>query len=238
MDHARTERSPADRQHHAPPDGITRRLQHAEAGADAGADAGAGTRPLDGGFADGAPVRSPAELALRDRARSRRQRVPPTSLATAGQMTDDLTDFRQCFARTIGRDTSPTELQRHVAVLEDLLGWCTARGRPLVARAAGTKGDALQVEHVDGRFVLCAIRVSRSAGGTLEIRPPTGRDLSESDRERVLATLNRFSRGEPLEPGDRLRIGFGALKNGAARTAVLELLDDLLAQATPAHAAR
>lgn len=153
-------------------------------------------------------------------------------------MTDELTEFRQSFTRTIGRDTSPTELQRHVAVLDDLLGWSGARGRPVVARPSGAKGDALQIEHVEGRFVLCTIRVSRSAGATLEIRPPTGRDLSEADRERVLSTLNRFSRGEPLEAGDRLRIGFGALKNAEARKAVLALMDDLLAQVAPAHAAR
>lgn len=145
-------------------------------------------------------------------------------------MSDALTEFRKTFTTTIGRDTSPAELARHVAVLDDLLKWCEAPKRQLAPRPTGGKTDVLQFEHTEGRFVACTIRVSRSAGGTLEVYPPTGRDLSEVDLDRVLATLNEYSRGEPLVAGDKLRIGFGALKNATARKAVLALMDELLAQ--------
>ena len=49
----------------------------------------------------------------------------------------------------------------------------------------------------------------------------------DADRETVLQTLNAHSR-EVLVEGDRLRIGFGALKNAAAQTAVLALMEQLL----------
>jgi hypothetical protein len=44
----------------------------------------------------------------------------------------------------------------------------------------------------------------------------------------VMQTLNAHSRAALVE-GDRLRIGFGALKNAAAQAAVLALMDQLLA---------
>jgi hypothetical protein len=46
----------------------------------------------------------------------------------------------------------------------------------------------------------------------------------------VLETLNAHSRAVLVE-GDRLRIGFGALKNAAAQSAVLRLMERLLAVA-------
>ena len=43
-----------------------------------------------------------------------------------------------------------------------------------------------------------------------------------------MQTLNAHSRAVLVE-GDRLRIGFGALKNAAAQAAVLALMEQLLA---------
>jgi hypothetical protein len=42
-----------------------------------------------------------------------------------------------------------------------------------------------------------------------------------------METLNAHSRAVLVE-GDRLRIGFGALKNAAAQAAVLALMEELL----------
>lgn len=147
-------------------------------------------------------------------------------------MNQTLADFRQTFAKTIGRDTSPTELSRHVAVLDAVLAWAAATRRQLVPRAGGVKTDAVFFDHAGAGFALCAVRVSRSAGAVLEICPPTGHALSGDDRATVLATLNDHSRGTALVDGDRLRIGFGALKNTAAREAVLRLLNELLTRDT------
>jgi hypothetical protein len=144
-------------------------------------------------------------------------------------MNQTLTDFRQTFTATIGRDTSRTELPRHLLVLDALLAWSAGR-RQLAPRASGSRADAVSFDHVDAKFTFCAVRVTRSAGATLEICPPTGKTLNAEERERVMSTLNGHSRGEPLVAGDRLRIGFGALKNVAAREAVLALMDDLLAR--------
>ena len=137
-------------------------------------------------------------------------------------------EFRQTFATMIGRDTSHTELSRHIAVLDVLLAWAAAPRRRLVPRVSGTKADAVFFDHADARIALFVVRVSRSAGATLEICPTTGRTLSADDLATVLVTLNGCSRGAALVQGDRLRIGFGALKNVAAREAVCGLMAELL----------
>jgi hypothetical protein len=51
-----------------------------------------------------------------------------------------------------------------------------------------------------------------------------------------METLNAHSR-EVLVEGDRLRIGFGALKNATGRASVLALMDRLLAGAARPAAA-
>ena len=53
----------------------------------------------------------------------------------------------------------------------------------------------------------------------LEIYPPTGRSLTTESRAKVMELINAHTR-DSLEEKDRLRIGFGALKNSAALTAV------------------
>jgi hypothetical protein len=78
--------------------------------------------------------------------------------------------------------------------------------------------------------VFWSAQVTRGTGPRLEIHTPTGRALSPEDRTMVMQTLNANSR-EVLVKGDRLRIGFGALKNPAALTAVLALMEQLLANA-------
>ena len=69
--------------------------------------------------------------------------------------------------------------------------------------------------------------MTRGDAPKLEIYPPTGRSLSAEDRARVIEILNSHSR-QALGEKDRLRIGFGALKNGAALEAVTSVLGEVL----------
>ena len=77
------------------------------------------------------------------------------------------------------------------------------------------------------RAAFWSAQVTRGAGPRLEVHAPPGRPMGAEERAAVMAALNTHSR-EVLVEGDRLRIGFGALKNDAARAAVLALMDGLL----------
>jgi hypothetical protein len=134
---------------------------------------------------------------------------------------------REAFVATIRRDTPGTDLPRLVKVLDVLVAWSVARPALLAFRADEGRNDAISFERTGTQVVFWSARVTREAGPKLEIYPPAGRMLSPEERTTVLETLNAHSR-EVLVDGDRLRIGFGALKNEAARTAVLALMQQLL----------
>jgi hypothetical protein len=143
-------------------------------------------------------------------------------------MTRTLSVAREAFVAAIKRDTPGTELPRLVAVLDALIQWSVARPELLVFRTDDGASPTVSFERVGSKVVFWSARVTRGEGPKLEIYPPTGRGLTAEDRTRVMELLNVHSR-DVLVEGDRLRIGFGALKNVAARTAVLALLDELLA---------
>jgi hypothetical protein len=135
----------------------------------------------------------------------------------------------QAFVAAISRDTSETELPRLVAVLDALIAWSAARSGVLAFRDAEGRSDVISFERVGAgpKAVFWSAQVARGSGAKLEIRAPTGRPLTPEERSAALATLNAHSR-EVLVEGDRLRIGFGALKNAAALAAVLALMQQLL----------
>jgi hypothetical protein len=135
---------------------------------------------------------------------------------------------RQAFVAAIQRDTPGTDLPRLVAVLDALIAWSAARPTQLAFRADERRDDVVSFVRAGSPVVFWSAQVTRGTGPKLEIYPPTGRALSTEERATVLQTLNAQSR-EVLVDGDRLRIGFGALKNLAARTAVLALMEQLLA---------
>jgi hypothetical protein len=143
-------------------------------------------------------------------------------------MSRTLAVARQEFIAAIKRDTPGPDLPRLVAVLDALIAWSVARPALLAFRAEEGRKDVLSFERVGSNAVVWSAQVTRGAGPRLEIHPPSGRPLSAEDRTSVMQTLNAHSR-EVLVAGDRLRIGFGALKNVAARTAVLALMKELLA---------
>jgi hypothetical protein len=135
---------------------------------------------------------------------------------------------REAFIAAIRRDTPGTDLPRYVEVLDALLAWSAARPTALTFRADAGAGDGISFGRAGTKGVFWSVRATRGAAPMLEIAPPSGTSLTAEDRARATATLNAHSRAV-LAADDRLRIGFGALKNVAARTAVLALLDDFLA---------
>lgn len=142
-------------------------------------------------------------------------------------MSPTLAATRQAFVAAIQRDTPGTDLPRLVAVLDALIAWSVARPQLLSFRPSEGKTEQVGFERVGTKVVFWSAQVSRGTGPRLEIYPPTGRALSPADRTMVMETLNAHSR-EALAEGDRLRIGFGALKNATAQAAVLALMDRLL----------
>ena len=136
---------------------------------------------------------------------------------------------REAFVAAIQRDTPGTDLPRLVAVLDTLIAWSVARPRLLAFRAAERRSDVISFERAGSKAVFWSAQVTRGSGPKLEIRAPTGQPLSAEERATAMQTLNAHSR-EVLVDGDRLRIGFGALKNAAATTTVLALMDQLLSR--------
>lgn len=153
-------------------------------------------------------------------------------------MSRTLSDARKALVAAIHRDSPGAEQSRLLVVLDALTAWSAAQGERLTFRCDEGPSDVMSFALDGSKVVFWSVRMIRGEGPKLEIYPPTGRLLSDELRADVLETLNAHSR-ETLEDGDRLRIGFGALKNVAARTAVLALMDRLLADsaqpaATPA----
>lgn len=142
-------------------------------------------------------------------------------------MSRTLPEAREAFIAAIKQDTPGTDLPRLVAVLDALIKWSVARPESLVFREEAGRSHAVSFERAGSNVVFWSALVTRGTGPKLEIYPPTGRALSDEDRDTVMQTLNAHSR-EVLVEGDRLRISFGALKNAAAQTAVLAMMEQLL----------
>lgn len=138
---------------------------------------------------------------------------------------------REAFVEAVRRDTPGTELPRYVAVLDALLAWSAARSAQVTFRADAGAKNGITFARSGTTAPFWSARPVRGDAPALEIASATGTSLSAEARARARATLNAHSRSV-LVDGDRLRIGFGALKNAVARSAVLALLDDLLASGT------
>ena len=134
----------------------------------------------------------------------------------------------QAFVAAVQRDKPGTDLPRFVAVLDALIAWSVARPGLLTFRADEARKDVVSFERVGSKGVFWSAQVTRGTGPRLEIHAPTGLGLSAEERTTVMETLNANSRHVLVE-GDRLRIGFGALKNPEARAAVLALMERVLA---------
>ena len=136
--------------------------------------------------------------------------------------------MRRTFTAAMERDTRGTDLPRYVAVLDALLAWSAAHASDVVAQA-GKRDDVVRFVRAGTQELFWSAQVVRGAAPRLEIHLPAGRALSETDRAETMRTLNAHSR-DTLDEGERLRIGFGALKNADALAEVLALMDWLLVE--------
>lgn len=143
-------------------------------------------------------------------------------------MNRTLSSAREAFLAAMTRDMPGTDLPRFLAVLDALIAWSVARPDLLEFRAGEGRKDIVSFSRTNSKSVFWSAQVTRGVGPKLEIHTPSGQPLSGEERALVLQTLNTHSRAVLVE-GDRLRIGFGALKNAAAQHAVLALMDQLLA---------
>ena len=142
-------------------------------------------------------------------------------------MSRTLPAARDAFVAAMKRETSGAELTRLVAVLDALIDWSTKRPQTLSFHNEDGSSGVLAFECVGSKAVCWSARVTRGDAPKLEIYPPTGRSLSPEDRARLIEILNSYSR-QSLSDKDRLRIGFGALKNGAAFEAITSVLGEVL----------
>jgi hypothetical protein len=144
-------------------------------------------------------------------------------------MARTLTDARDTFVTAMKRETTGTELARLVGVLDALIKWSVARPQKLTFQSESGPG-VLAFQCVDSKQVCWSARVTRGDAPKLELYPPSGRTLSPETRAKVVEIINAHVR-QPLTENERLRIGFGALKNASALAAVTALLGELLVTA-------
>ena len=151
-------------------------------------------------------------------------------------MTRTLADARAAFVAAIKQDTPGPDLPRLTAVLDALIAWSAARPQLLSFKPSSGRAATVGFERVGAKAPFWSAQVTRGTGAKLEIHGKVGEALSDTERATVIETLNQHSSGV-LVDGDRLRIGFGALKNAAAQAAVLALMERLLARdSTPPKA--
>jgi hypothetical protein len=146
-------------------------------------------------------------------------------------MARTLSEARAGFVALMTRETKGPELTRLIAVLDGLIKWSVARPKALGFSDGDSAPAVLAFECVDSKTVCWSVRVTRGDAPKLELYPPTGRSLSPETRAKIVETLNAYSRVAHAD-ANRLRIGFGALKNAAAFEAVTALLGEVLASNT------
>jgi hypothetical protein len=137
-------------------------------------------------------------------------------------MSRTLPAAREAFVAAMKRETSGTELTRLVAVLDGLIKWSVARPQAVSFNGADSAAGVLAFQLAGTKSTLWSARVARGDAPKLELHLPGGAE----ERARIMETLNAHSRSALVEK-DRLRIGFGALKNGAAFDAVTRLLGEM-----------
>jgi hypothetical protein len=141
-------------------------------------------------------------------------------------MSRTLPSARDAFVAAMKRETTGPELSRLVGVLDTLIKWSVAHPQKLAFQDDSAPG-VLAFQCVDSKEVCWSARTTRGNAPKLELYPQSGRSLSAESRAKVVDTLNAHAR-QALNENDRLRIGFGALKNANALAAVTALLGELL----------
>lgn len=154
----------------------------------------------------------------------------------AAPLPQSLVALRAGFLAAIARDTPGSDLPRYTEVLDDLLSWGASHGDRVAACLEPTTAGVISFAPVAGTVgPRWSMRVVRGDAPVMELVPAPGAQ-QEAERNRVRELFNAHSR-VALGAEDRLRIGFGALKNPTARGAVLALLDGLVEGARTTEAA-
>ena len=151
---------------------------------------------------------------------------------TAPDTSTPLSTARTAFIEGTRRDTPGTDLPRYIAILDALLTWARAHSDRLELRPAAKRAEVIRFERKGTKRTFWSAQPNRTGPPRLEIHIGPASASTAAARADTLRTLNAHSR-EVLEDGDRLRIGFGALKNAAALAAVLALMDRLLEDTSP-----
>ena len=146
--------------------------------------------------------------------------------------TTALDSARKTFIDMARRDTPGTDLPRYVAVLDALLKWTRTHADRLEFRPAAKRSEVIRFERTGTKKAFWSAQPTRGGAPRLEVHLGPVRAATAASHADTLRTLNAHSR-DVLEEGNRLRIGFGALKNAAALAAVLALLDRLLEDTSP-----
>ena len=142
-------------------------------------------------------------------------------------MSRTLPEAREAFIAAIRQDTPGADSSRLIGVLDALIAWSVARPDRLAFRTDPGRTPGIAFDRAGTRTFFWSAQVTRGTGPRLEVHAPGDSALADETRAMVMETLNAHSRTALVE-GDRLRIGFGALKNDAARAAVLALMERLL----------
>lgn len=134
---------------------------------------------------------------------------------------------REAFIKQMQRDTANVDRPRILAVLDAMIAWSSARPNLVRFRADDNRKGAVRFECVTTHAVIWTATPRSHDVPVLELLPGASRVLTPEERASAIATLGAHTR-QVLDPGGRLHIGFGALKNEAARTAVLSLMGELV----------
>jgi len=152
------------------------------------------------------------------------------------QLPDALVALRAAFLAAVARDTPGSDLPRYTEVLDDLLAWGALRQDRFAACLEPSTAGVISFAPVAGTTgPRWSMRPVRGDAPVVEVLPAPGA-LQDAQRARVRALFNAHSRAV-LGADDRLRIGFGALKNLTARDALLALLDGLAVEVPDKSAA-
>ena len=147
-------------------------------------------------------------------------------------MSATLSSAREEFMRHVYRDNGLAERPRMLAILDAVIAWSASRPDQVRFRPDDNTKGLIRFEQVSTNTIFWVAAPRRANAPLLQLLPGSGRLLSEEDVNDVVGRLNSFTREE--NPAGRMHISFGALKNPAGRTAVLELMDELLLKVQPA----
>jgi len=131
------------------------------------------------------------------------------------------------FIKALTRDTGGTDKPRFVAVLDALIAWSTAHPDKLAFRVEESQQAVVSFERTPSKVVFWTAHPRREGNPKLELVPRAATLLTDEQRAMTMEAINAHT-SDPLLQDEKLRIGFGALKNTAGRTSILALMDQLL----------